>query len=74
VLPEKIASLLEQEDFKKLSHKLAEIVDTDYLYSRNKTELMLVVAEIIEKAYKKGRMDESYYNGGPLFSLYEKPE
>jgi hypothetical protein len=74
VLPEKVESLLEEEDFKKLSHKLEEIVSGDYYYSRHKTELMMVVAEIIEKAYKKGRLDERYYNSGPVFSLYDGQE
>lgn len=74
MLPEQIARFLEGEDFKRLSSKLDDALATDYVYSRNKTEILQIIAEIVEIGYKKGRTDERYYSGGPLFTLYNKPE
>ena len=74
MLPEQIAKFLEGEDFKRLSAKLADAMTGDHIYSRNKTEILHIIAEIAELTYKKGRADEKYYSGGPLFTLYDKSE
>jgi hypothetical protein len=78
MLPEQIAKFLDDEDFKRLSYKLddtiADITAGDYFGSRNKTELLHIIAEIVELTYKKGRTDERYYSNGPTFTLYNKVE
>jgi hypothetical protein len=78
MLPEQIAKYLDSEDSRRLSAKLdnaiADAVASDYFGSRNKTEILHIVAEIIEKAYCKGRSDERYYSSGPTYTLYDKPE
>lgn len=72
MLPEELAGLLDSESFKELSKKLDEALQVDYLYSRQKHTLVQVIASIAEAAYKKGRLDASYYLKGPTISLYKK--
>lgn len=72
MLSEQIAPFLEEEDLRHFVYKLENAMDNAYVYAKYRHEIMQVLAEIVKTAYKKGRMDESYHNNGPIYSLYEE--
>ena len=72
MLSEQVSRFLEDEDFKRLSAELDIVMSGDYFYSKNKTEILQIIAELVETAYKKGRADEHYHSDGPVFTLYDK--
>jgi len=74
MLPEQIARLLKEEDYRRLSAKLGLMIDSDYLYSKNRAEILQLITELAEIAYKNGRIDERYYGDGPQISLYGELE
>lgn len=74
MLSEKVINLLDEEEFKRLSYKLDEVLDSGYYASARKSDILQVVALIIEAAYKKGRLDERYFNSGPSIDLYFKEQ
>lgn len=74
MLPEQIARLLKEEDYRRLSTKLGLMIDSDYLYSKNRAEILQLITELAEIAYKNGRIDERYYGDGPQISLYGELE
>jgi len=71
MLPEQIARMLENKDRERINVKLESALSNDYHYSRSKTEILTLIAEIGELMYRKGRSDERYYNG-PMISIYDK--
>lgn len=72
MLPEQIAHLLGEEDFKRLSHKFDHLLNVDYFYPSDKAEMVQFITELAALTYMKGRDDERYYLAGPSFSIYEK--
>ena len=72
MLSEQIALFLKEEDLRHFLYKLESAMDNAYVYAKYRNEIMQVLAEIVENAYKKGRIDESYNNNGPIYSLYKE--
>jgi hypothetical protein len=69
---EDLIKFTEDEKFNSLYEKLNETMTSSYIYSSTKTNILQIVADMVEIIYIKGRLDERYVNKGPQSFLYKK--
>jgi hypothetical protein len=72
MLLEDLTKFTEDEKFNSLYEKLNETMTSSYIYSSTKTNILQIVADMVEIIYTKGRLDERYVNKGPQSSLYKR--
>jgi hypothetical protein len=65
MLPKVLEQILERDDFINLTSRLTAAISGDYMSDVKRESVVKIIEELTKKTYKKGRLDERYYSGGP---------